>query len=90
VSVARRLADLVGTDDPDRAMRLLLRVLDRDPYDELAHLGVCRALLRGGRHGEARRRHRWYADRMAELGLPAVPLHELRPDDRRAPLRGVS
>jgi DNA-binding SARP family transcriptional activator/ATP/maltotriose-dependent transcriptional regulator MalT len=89
VSVARRLADLVGADDPDRAMRLLLRVLDRDPYDELAHLGVCRALLRGGRHGEARRRHRWYADRMAELGLPAVPLHELRPDDRRPPLRGV-
>jgi DNA-binding SARP family transcriptional activator/ATP/maltotriose-dependent transcriptional regulator MalT len=90
VSVARRLADLVGVDDPDRAMRLLLRVLDRDPYDELAHLGVCRALLRGGRHGEARRRHRWYADRMAELGLPAVPLHELRPGDRRPPLRGVS
>jgi DNA-binding SARP family transcriptional activator/ATP/maltotriose-dependent transcriptional regulator MalT len=90
VSVARRLADLVGADDPDRAMRLLLRVLDRDPYDELAHLGVCRALLRGGRHGEARRRHRWYAERMAELGLPAVPLHELRPDDGRPTLRGVS
>jgi DNA-binding SARP family transcriptional activator/ATP/maltotriose-dependent transcriptional regulator MalT len=90
VSVARRLADLVGADDPDRAMRLLLRVLDRDPYDELAHLGVCRALLRGGRHGEARRRYRWYADRMEELGLPAVPLHELQPDDRRTPLRGVS
>jgi hypothetical protein len=65
-------------------MRLLLRVLDRDAYDELAHLGVCRALLRGGRHGEARRRHRWYAERMDELGLPAVPLHELARDERGA------
>jgi ATP/maltotriose-dependent transcriptional regulator MalT/DNA-binding SARP family transcriptional activator len=97
VSVARCLAELVGDADPDRAMRLLLRVLDRDAYDELAHLGVCRALLRGGRHGEARRRHRWYAERMDELGLPAVPLHELARDERgadgragrRPTLRGV-
>jgi ATP/maltotriose-dependent transcriptional regulator MalT/DNA-binding SARP family transcriptional activator len=77
VSVVRAAAQLIGDEDPDRAMRLLLRVLDRDPYDEPAHLGVCRALLRSGRHGEARRRHRLYADRMAELDLPAVPLHDL-------------
>jgi DNA-binding SARP family transcriptional activator/ATP/maltotriose-dependent transcriptional regulator MalT len=79
ISVARTSAQLVGEDDPDRAMRLLLRVLDRDGYDEPAHLGVCRALLRSGRHGEARRRHRLYTARMAELDLPAVPLHDLRP-----------
>jgi hypothetical protein len=36
------------------------------------------ALLRAGRHGEANRRHLLYADRMAELDLPAVPFHELR------------
>jgi ATP/maltotriose-dependent transcriptional regulator MalT/DNA-binding SARP family transcriptional activator len=89
VSVARTSAALVGEEDPDRAMRLLLRVLDRDAYDEPAHLGVCRALLRSGRHGEARRRHRLYAERMAELDLPAVPLHDLgspaeQPADRPA------
>ncbi len=77
VSVARTCARLVGPEDPDRAMRLLLRILDRDAYDEPAHLGVCRALLLSGRHGEARRRHRLYASRMDELGLPAVPLHDL-------------
>lgn len=77
VSVARTAARLVGQEDPDRAMRLLLRILDRDAFDEPAHLGVCRALLLSGRHGEARRRHRLYASRMGELGLPAVPLHDL-------------
>jgi ATP/maltotriose-dependent transcriptional regulator MalT/DNA-binding SARP family transcriptional activator len=77
VSVARTLAGFVVEDDPDHALRLLLRVLDRDGYDEPAHLEVCRALLRAGRHGEARRRHRIYADRMTELELPAIDLHEL-------------
>jgi ATP/maltotriose-dependent transcriptional regulator MalT/DNA-binding SARP family transcriptional activator len=77
VSVTRALAGLVVTDDPDHALRLLLRVLDRDGYDESAHLEICRTLLRAGRHGEARRRHRIYTERMTELDLPAVPLHEL-------------
>jgi ATP/maltotriose-dependent transcriptional regulator MalT/DNA-binding SARP family transcriptional activator len=77
VSVARTLAGLVVADDPDHALRLLLRVLDRDGYDESAHLEICRTLLGAGRHGEARRRHRIYAERMAELDLPAIPLHEL-------------
>jgi DNA-binding SARP family transcriptional activator len=77
VSVTRALAGLVVTDEPDHALRLLLRVLDRDGYDESAHLEICRTLLRAGRHGEARRRHRIYAERMTELDLPAVPLHEL-------------
>jgi DNA-binding SARP family transcriptional activator len=72
VAVARTLAGLVAEDDPDHALRLLLRVLDRDGYDEPAHLEVCRTLLRAGRHGEARRRHRLYEERMAELDLPAV------------------
>jgi DNA-binding SARP family transcriptional activator/Tfp pilus assembly protein PilF len=86
VSVARTLAGLVAEDDPDHALRLLLRVLDRDGYDEPAHLEVCRALLRAGRHGEARRRHRLYADRMAELELPAIDFHELA----RSVLRATS
>jgi DNA-binding SARP family transcriptional activator len=77
VAVARTLAGLVVASDPDHALRLLLRVLDRDGYDEPAHLAVCRTLLRAGRHGEARRRHRIYAERMAELGLPAVAFPEV-------------
>jgi ATP/maltotriose-dependent transcriptional regulator MalT/DNA-binding SARP family transcriptional activator len=77
VSVARTLAEASVASDPDLAMRLLLRVLDRDPYDEPAHLGVCQALLRAGRHGEARRRHRLYEQRMEELDLPAVQFHQL-------------
>jgi ATP/maltotriose-dependent transcriptional regulator MalT/DNA-binding SARP family transcriptional activator len=77
VSVARALAGLVVDDDPDHALRLLLRVLDRDGYDEPAHLEVCRTLLAVGRHGEARRRHRIYTERMADLDLPAVPFASL-------------
>jgi DNA-binding SARP family transcriptional activator/tetratricopeptide (TPR) repeat protein len=87
VSVARTLAALVAEDDPDHALRLLLRVLDRDGYDEPAHLEVCRALLRAGRHGEARRRHRLYAERMAELELPAIDFHELARSVLRASSR---
>jgi ATP/maltotriose-dependent transcriptional regulator MalT/DNA-binding SARP family transcriptional activator len=77
VAVARTLAGLVVASDPDHALRLLLRVLDRDGYDEPAHLAVCRTLVRAGRHGEARRRHHIYTERMAELGLPAVSFHEV-------------
>lgn len=88
LDVARTLAELVVDAEPDHAIQLLLRVLDRDGYDEPAHLNLTMALLRAGRHGEARRRYRLYRDRMAELELPAVPFHEVvheaRPDVSRA------
>lgn len=80
LSVTRTLADLVSAENPDHALRLWLRVLDRDPYDESVHHQVCRALVRSGRHGEARRRHRLYARMMAELDLPAVPLAAITED----------
>jgi ATP/maltotriose-dependent transcriptional regulator MalT/DNA-binding SARP family transcriptional activator len=87
LDVARTLAVLVVDDAPEHAIQLLLRVLDRDGYDEPAHLNLTMALLRAGRHGEARRRYRLYQDRMAELELPAVPFHEViheaRPANRR-------
>ncbi len=76
--VARTLARLVAIDDPALAMRLQLRILDRDPYDERAHLNLCLALMRAGRHGEAAERYRLYQDRMDELDLPAVPFDDLR------------
>lgn len=84
LAVTRTLAQLQA-DDPDIAVPLLLRVIDRDPYDEAAHLEVCRILLQGGRHGEARRHHERYAQRMGELDLPARTFDEIagtRPRDR--------
>lgn len=87
LSVTRSLAKLVIEEEPELAIRLLLRVLDRDAYDEPAHLNLAVALLHAGRHGEARRRYHLYCDRMAELELPAVPFHEvmraLETDQRR-------
>ncbi len=77
LEVARTIARLTVEDDPDLAIRMLLRILDRDSYDEPAHLNLCLALLRSGRHGEARRRFRVYEGRMHELELPVVPFHEL-------------
>lgn len=74
VEVARALAeDALGAGDHDRAARLCLRVLERDPYDEPAHLRLVETLLTAGRHGEARRHYRAYATRMAELGVEASP-----------------
>ncbi|MGH2378755.1 MAG: hypothetical protein ACRDGT_09790 [Candidatus Limnocylindria bacterium] len=45
-------------------MDVLLRVLERDPYDERAHRGLVAALQAEGRHGQARGAH---AARMAEI-----------------------
>ncbi len=88
LTVARTLARTVRLEDPELAIRLLLRVLDRDAYDEPAHLNLAVSLLRAGRHGEARRRYNLYRDRMAELDLPAVPFHELTRalEDQRTPV----
>ena len=61
------------------AVRHRLRILDVDPYDELAHLDLVRAAARAQRrHGEARRAYRTYCSRLQELDLdpapfPAVP-----------------
>jgi ATP/maltotriose-dependent transcriptional regulator MalT/DNA-binding SARP family transcriptional activator len=84
LDVARTLSSLVVDEAPEHAIQLLLRVLDRDGYDEPAHLNLTMALLRAGRHGEARRRYRLYQDRMAELELPAVPFHEVIHEARPA------
>lgn len=77
LEVTRTIARLVQHDDPDLAIRMLLRLLDQEGYDEPAHLNLCVAMLRAGRHGEARQRFRLYESRMQELDLPVVPFHEL-------------
>ena len=72
LGVARALADLAGDDHEARA-RYLLRILERDPFDERAHLDLVALLARDGRHGEARRRYRLYSRRMDEIDVEAAP-----------------
>jgi DNA-binding SARP family transcriptional activator len=74
VSVTRLLAEeAASSGDADGATRYFLRILERDAYDEAAHVGLVGALLAAGRHGEARRRYGIYADRMEEMGVEAAP-----------------
>jgi DNA-binding SARP family transcriptional activator len=70
LAVAAALADRrIAGNDSDAAIRLLLRLLEREPYDETSHLRLVALLSRAGRHGEARRRFQFYVDRMRELEL---------------------
>jgi DNA-binding SARP family transcriptional activator len=57
----------------DEAARLWLRLLERDRYDERAHLGLVRVLDLAGRRGDARRRYQLYAERMRELEVEPAP-----------------
>jgi ATP/maltotriose-dependent transcriptional regulator MalT/DNA-binding SARP family transcriptional activator len=73
LGVARALADAAAADgDPDREVRFRLRSLERDPYDEAAHLALVAAHTRSGAHGEARAAYRRYALRMEEIEVEAV------------------
>jgi ATP/maltotriose-dependent transcriptional regulator MalT/DNA-binding SARP family transcriptional activator len=71
--VARALATAAAAaGERDAAVGYLLRILQRDPYDERAHLALVATLAAGGAHGEARRAYRAYAARMDELGVEPV------------------
>jgi DNA-binding SARP family transcriptional activator len=87
LAVARAMAARAGArQDADNAVRLYLRILDHDPYDEDAHLGLVDVLAAAGRHGEARRRYGVYTARMEELDLEAASYPAVRgrpPDGRR-------
>ena len=83
VRVARCLAaDAREAGDHDGAVRFLLRVLERDAYDEEAHLALASAYSEAGRHGEARRAFRTYRARMDEIGVEPASF----PLDAAAPL----
>ncbi|NUW36979.1 winged helix-turn-helix domain-containing protein [Nonomuraea sp. SMC257] len=74
VQAAARLADeRARRGRHDEAARYWLRLLERDPYDERAHLGLVRVLDRAGRRGDARRRYHLYAERMRELDVEPMP-----------------
>lgn len=69
--VLRALVGLVR--DPDQKVEYLLRLLERDRYDEDVHLRLVRTLRDSGRYGEAQRRHEVYLERMREIGVSPVP-----------------
>jgi DNA-binding SARP family transcriptional activator len=61
------------------ASRYCLRVLERDPYDENAHLTLVRVLAAAGSHGEARRCYQTYVTRMREIEVDPRPFTSNRP-----------
>ena len=74
VQILRTLAEqAAAAGETDAATRRLLRILERDPYDEAAHLRLVSTLSAAGRHGEAARFFRAYSARMAEVGVEPAP-----------------
>jgi DNA-binding SARP family transcriptional activator len=70
VEVLRALAEETG------APKYFLRIIERDHYDERAHLGLVCALAAAGAHGEARRAYRSYMTSMQEIGAEPVAYPE--------------
>ena len=66
-------AQAIRQGDHAVASSRLRRILERDPYDERAHLGLVAALVALGRHGDARRAYQAYLGRMEELEVEAAP-----------------
>lgn len=74
VQVATVLAGhTTQTGEHVTASRYCLRILERDQYNEPAHLALVRAQAAAGSHGEARRRYRTYVARMAEIDIEPRP-----------------
>jgi two-component SAPR family response regulator len=66
----RALADLSRqADRVDDAVHYLLKVLDKDPYDEHSHRELVETLAAAGRHGESRRARARYLAAMREIGV---------------------
>lgn len=74
IAVTRELIDLAAARaDPASIVRFAMRLLERDPYDEAAHLAVIAARTAERAHGEARRAYQVYIDRMAEIDVTPAP-----------------
>ena len=79
--ICRALAANAGSaGDFAAAARYLRRLLERDPYDERAHLDLVGALVSGGQHGESHRCYRAYSSRMREIGVEPAPFSPLLPE----------
>lgn len=61
-------ADSIAGDHESAASRYL-RMLERDPYNEHAHLGAVKALRSAGHHGPAQRLYRTYVTKMGEIDI---------------------
>lgn len=71
--VLRSLADELGRQGRvDDAVRWAMALLALDPYDERTHQRLIATLVRGGRHGAARRAYRVYVERMGEIDVEPV------------------
>lgn len=83
MTVAAILAENATEEgDHDGASRRYLRMLERDPYNEPAHIGLITSMRLSGRHGTARRLYGNYVIRMGEL--------DVEPDPFPDPLAGSS
>ncbi|WFE54477.1 BTAD domain-containing putative transcriptional regulator [Micromonospora sp. WMMD1155] len=70
LSLLRMLAQVSrATAGPAAAVTYLLRLLERDPYDQPAHRALVRTLAAGGQHGEARRALARYREAMSAIGV---------------------
>lgn len=74
VEIASTLAEAErDAGDLDSATRRYLRILERDPYHEAAHVALVAVTYDSGRHGTARRLYASYVSRMAELDIEPKP-----------------
>jgi DNA-binding SARP family transcriptional activator len=74
IAVAGALAELSARSENYEASILYChRILERDDYDEGAHIGLVAALEEAGHHGEARRAYRRYVGRMQQIGAEPAP-----------------
>lgn len=83
--LARLATAAAERGDHHAEVHFRLRLLERDPYDEVTHLALIALLAAAGRYGEARRRHVLYVERMLEIDVEPAPFP--RPDRRT---RGLS
>ena len=74
VAVAKALAELeLAEGRQDASARYLRRVIEREPHDEGAQLGLVSVLAAAGQHGEARRAYSAYVRKMDEIDVEAAP-----------------
>ncbi|HTO01134.1 MAG TPA: AAA family ATPase [Microthrixaceae bacterium] len=72
VAVARFVASAAhDASDHLRAGEAYRRILDVDPYDEVAHMGLIRSFRSMSAHGQADIAYSAYVSRMNELSVPA-------------------
>jgi DNA-binding SARP family transcriptional activator len=57
----------------DDTVAFLLKVIDKDPYDEAGHRELVATLATAGRHGESRRARARYVAAMHDIGVEPSP-----------------